>query len=73
MVPRYRVYQEMDSQSERKKVRSTVDVCNEGKVNPVTFKCKWGEDELPIADQLAQVPWRKRSQMTALGMHTQQK
>ena len=28
-----------------------VVVCNEGKVNPVTFKWKWGEDELPIADQ----------------------
>ena len=25
-------------------------VCNEDKVNPVTFKWKWGEDELPIAD-----------------------
>ena len=28
-----------------------VAVCNEDKVNPVTFECKWGEDELPIADQ----------------------
>ena len=26
-------------------------VCNEDKVNPVNFKWKWGEDELPIADQ----------------------
>ena len=24
---------------------------NEDKVNPVTFKWKWGEDELPITDQ----------------------
>ena len=22
-----------------------VAVCNEDKVNPVTFECKWGEDE----------------------------
>ena len=28
-----------------------VVVCNEDKVNPVTFKWKWVEDELPIADQ----------------------
>ena len=28
-----------------------VVVCNEHKVNPVTFKWKRGEDELPIADQ----------------------
>ena len=28
-----------------------VAVCNEDKVNPVTFKWKWGEDELPIADR----------------------
>ena len=26
-------------------------VCNEDKVNPVTFQWKWGEDELPITDQ----------------------
>ena len=26
-------------------------VCNEDKVNPVNFKWKWGEDELPIVDQ----------------------
>ena len=30
---------------------AAVVVCNEGKVNPVTFKRKWGEDELPMADQ----------------------
>ena len=28
-----------------------VVVCNEDKVNPVTFEWKWGEDELPITDQ----------------------
>ena len=28
-----------------------VAVCNEDKVNLVTFKWRWGEDELPIADQ----------------------
>ena len=26
-------------------------VCIKEKVNPVTFKWKWGEDELPSADQ----------------------
>ena len=31
--------------------KCAVLVCNEDKVNPVTFKRKWGEDELPIADQ----------------------
>ena len=28
-----------------------VVVCNEGKVNPVNFKWKLGEDELPFVDQ----------------------
>ena len=28
-----------------------VVVCNEDKVNPVNFKWKWGEEELPIVDQ----------------------
>ena len=28
-----------------------VVVCNEDEVNPVNFKWKWGEDELPIVDQ----------------------
>ena len=28
-----------------------VVVCNEDRVNPVNFKWKWGEDELPIIDQ----------------------
>ena len=44
----------MDSDNERKTARNSstvVVVCNEDKVNPVTFKWKWGEDELPIADQ----------------------
>ena len=31
--------------------RCEVVVCNEDKVNPVTFKWNWGEDELPIVDQ----------------------
>ena len=31
--------------------KCAVIACNEDKVNPVTFKWKWGEDELPIADQ----------------------
>ena len=31
--------------------RCAVVVCNEDKVKPVTFKLKWGQDELPIADQ----------------------
>ena len=28
-----------------------VVVCNEDKVNPVTLKWNWGEEDLPIADQ----------------------
>ena len=31
--------------------KCAVGVCNEHKVNPVNFKWKWGEDELPIVDQ----------------------
>ena len=31
--------------------KCVVVVCNEDKVNPVNFKWKWGEDELPIADE----------------------
>ena len=31
--------------------KCAVVVCNEDKGNPVKFKWKWGEDELPIADQ----------------------
>ena len=30
--------------------KCAVIVCNEDRVNPVTFKWKWGEDGLPIAD-----------------------
>ena len=41
----------MESDSERKKSLHTVVVCNEDKVNLVTFKWKWGEDDLPILDQ----------------------
>ena len=36
----------MESDSERKTVHY-----NEDEEKPVTFKWKWGEDELPIADQ----------------------
>ena len=39
----------MESDSERKKC--AVVLCNEDKGNPVNFKWKWGEDELPVADQ----------------------
>ena len=35
-----------------------VVVCNEDKVNPVTFQWKWGEDELPITRPVY-VPWRR--------------
>ena len=38
------------SDSERKKCAVVVQY-NEHKVNPVTFKWKWGDDELPIADR----------------------
>ena len=31
--------------------KCAVVVCNEDKVNPGTFICKWGEDELPIVDR----------------------
>ena len=31
--------------------KCAVVVCNEDRVNPVAFKWKWGEDELPIVDQ----------------------
>ena len=31
--------------------KCAVVVCDEYNVNPVTFKWKWGEDELPIADR----------------------
>ena len=39
----------MESDCELK--QSAVVVCNEDKENPVTFKWKWGPDELPIVDQ----------------------
>ena len=31
--------------------KSIVVVCSEDKVNPVNFRWKWGEDELPIVEQ----------------------
>ena len=33
-------------------------VCIEDKVDPVNFKGKWGEDELPIEDHVY-VSWRR--------------
>ena len=48
--------------------KCAVIVCNEDKVSPVIFKCKWGEDELPIVDQYTylavEIP------KNPLGMHT---
>ena len=35
--------------------KCAVVVCNKDKVNPVTFKWKWGEDKLPIAEQCTYV------------------
>ena len=31
--------------------KSAILVCNEDNKNPVEFKWKWGEEELPIVDQ----------------------
>ena len=31
--------------------KCAVVVCNEDKVNPINFKWKWGEHELPIVDR----------------------
>ena len=31
--------------------KNAVLICNEDNKNPVEFKCKWGEEELPIVDQ----------------------
>ena len=31
--------------------KCAVVVCSEEKVSPVTFKCKWGENDLPIVNQ----------------------
>ena len=41
-------------------------VCNEDKVNPVTFKWKWGEDELPIVDRYTYF-WRGELKIMILG------
>ena len=46
-----RMHYEMESDSEREIF--AVVVCHEDEVNPVNFKWKWGEDELPIVDQYA--------------------
>ena len=52
--------------SEQKKAPEVV--CNEDKLKPVTFKWKWGEDELPIADQYTYLG--VEISKNALGMHT---
>ena len=59
----------MESDGERKNVCSSV--CKEDKVTPVTFKWKWGEDELPIAGQYTYLD--VEIQNTAIGMHTEQR
>ena len=48
--------------------KCAVVVCNEDKVNPVTFKWQWGEHELPIADQCTYLG--VEISKTALGIHT---
>ena len=48
-----------------------VVVCNEDKVNPITFNWKWGEDELPIADQYTYLG--VEISKTGLGFYTKQK
>ena len=45
-----------------------VVVCNEGKVNPVIFKWKWGQELLPIGDQYTYLGLEISK--TALGMRT---
>ena len=52
--------------------KCAVVACNEDKVDPVNFKWKWGEDELPIVDQYTRT-LAKRYRRTALGMHTWRK
>ena len=47
--------------------KCAVVVCNEDKVNPINFKWKWGEDELPIVDQSVYVPWRRDLKRLLLG------
>ena len=46
--------------------KCAVVVCNEDSVNPVTFKWKWVEEELPIVDNLY-VPWRRDLKGLLLG------
>ena len=46
---------------------AVVVACNEDKVNPVTYKWKWAEDELPIADQFTYLPWRRYVKIMLLG------
>ena len=38
-------------ESDSKHNKSAILLCNEGKKNPVEFKWKWGEENLPIVDQ----------------------
>ena len=51
--------------------KCAVVVCNEDKVNPITFNWKWGEDELPIADQYTYLG--VEISKTGLGFYTKQK
>ena len=47
-----RVHKELESDSEGKKMRSSAVVLwNQDEANPVIFKSKWGEGELPIVDK----------------------
>ena len=48
--------------------KCAVQVCNEDKKNPVEFKWKWGEEELPIVDQYTYLG--VEISKTVLGMHT---
>ena len=45
-----RVHYLGNGECQRTRKRYAVVVCNEDMVNPVTFKWKWGENELLIAD-----------------------
>ena len=58
-------------QRTRKKCAVAVVACNEDKVNPVTLKWKWGEDELP--SQTSMRTLAERPHNNAHGMNTSQK
>ena len=51
--------------------KSAILVYNEDNKNPVEFKWKWGEEELPIDRRPVYIPWWRRDiKKTVLGMHT---